>query len=162
VGLAAWWLGGLVAVTGIGLLAVGSVGDGISGGSPGALSPADLSAGTRTAAAPPTTASPLPRPTRTSAPATASPTTAPPVAVRSTSLSVTGGTVRFSCRGSTLSVDFATPRVGFAVELHDRTRSSVRVEFQSDTHESRVSAACSGGAPVVSAEERADHSGGGD
>ncbi|KQU67427.1 lipase chaperone [Phycicoccus sp. Root101] len=65
------------------------------------------------------------------------------------SISVTGGSVGVSCRGTTLTLRFATPRNGWSYEL-DRSSTEIEVQFRQNgsEQESEVHARCSGGAPV--------------
>ncbi|KQZ90108.1 hypothetical protein ASD62_13170 [Phycicoccus sp. Root563] len=88
--------------------------------------------------------SPTPRPTPK--PSASSPVR--PQAVDD-SVSVTGGSVGVSCRGTTLTLRFATPRNGWSYEL-SRSAAEIEVQFRrtGGEQESEVHARCSGGAPV--------------
>jgi hypothetical protein len=89
--------------------------------------------------APPTTAGP---PT-TTAPTTAPPPTAAPAEVRTYSL--VGGSVALRFSSSGVSVDYATPNPGFSVDIEPEHGNGVKVEFESEEHESRVDGWWDGG-----------------
>jgi hypothetical protein len=80
-----------------------------------------------------------PAPTRTAA--------APAPRVRS--FTVTGGTVGVSCRGSAISLVFATPRNGYTMDKGHRGPREVEVEFEGPDGKGRFKAECSGSSPVI-------------
>jgi len=89
--------------------------------------------------------------TSNSRPATApaaTPTPQPPPAPTSSTrtFSLVGGSASVTCRGSQVSLDWATPNSGFWVETGTSdSGTKVEVRFRSDSHESRLEAWCSGG-----------------
>jgi hypothetical protein len=84
-------------------------------------------------------------------------TTVPPVPTRTAaapaprvrSFTVTGGTVGVSCRGSAISLVFATPRNGYTMDKGHRGPREVEVEFEGPGGKGRFKAECSGGSPVI-------------
>jgi len=60
-----------------------------------------------------------------------------------------------SCQNNQITLDWATPNVGFWVELDRHDSDSVlEVRFRSDSHESRLETWCSGGRVQFSVEEK--------
>lgn len=74
---------------------------------------------------------------------------APPAAaptVMSRTFELVGGTVTFTCTGSTISLDSAVPASGFSVETETEDGGQqIKVRFESDTHRSEVEATCVAG-----------------
>lgn len=143
VALFALWAVAAAASVGVGFGAVHLVGKEVvdeiprplSGDTSAAPSPAG------TASEPPASASPSPRRT-TAAPA---PTSARPPAATVRSYTVAGGTVGVACRGNSVTLRFATPRNGYAMEIGHRGPHEVEVEFEGTGGKSRFKAYCSGG-----------------
>jgi hypothetical protein len=75
--------------------------------------------------------------------------TAAAPAPRVRSFTVTGGTVGVSCRGSAISLVFATPRNGYTMDKSHRAPHEVEVEFEGPDGKGRFKAECSGGSPVI-------------
>ena len=99
-------------------------------------------------------------PTSTSATTQAStPTTtsaaAPATASETRTYNVRGGTASLQFRPEGVTVVFANPAPGFTVDVEPEHGNGVKVEFESDSHESRVDGWWAGG-PVDRVEEDAD------
>jgi hypothetical protein len=150
---AAWALAAAVAA-GVAWAGIGVVGDQVTDERPAPLSAAEVAS--RLDEPAPETTEPGPgSTTATSAPSAGAPSTT--VGGETKTYDLTGGSVsvRFSPSGVTLL--WARPHDGFEVDTDANDR--VRVEFESDTHESRLEAWWQGG-PRQEVEE--DDRGGGD
>lgn len=106
----------------------------------------------------PVTTTPGPSPTTTVAPASppAAPATvapAPVPAAETRTYTLVGGTASLRFEPSGVTVVFANPAQGFDVEIEAEHGNGVRVEFESDTHESRLDGWWDGG-PQDRKEER--------
>lgn len=113
--------------------------------SPGASSTSTTAPTTTTTAtnSPPATVGTTSAPGPTTAPP---PPAAPPAATSETrTYSLVGGTasLRFSSAG--VEVVFANPAAGFTVEVEPENVNGVKVEFESDSHKSRVDGWWDGG-----------------
>jgi hypothetical protein len=189
VGLVIGWLLAGVGAVALATMAVGAVGDQLTGDRPAPLNAAEvrqeLDQAAATTTTPAATVAP-PATTSTTAgdgggssgrgPADTTvdggrqgptPTTSGPSssgagapAVSSQTFSLEGGTatLRFSAAGVTVVT--ATPKPGFRVDVEPEHGNGVRVEFESDTHRSRVSGWWDGG-PRYETREDADGGGGG-
>ena len=133
---------------------------------PAAATPVPTSTPLPAAATPVPTSTPLPAaatpvPTSTPLPAAATPVpTSTPLPAPTLSSSETrtvtavGGTVAFEFFATEAVVLWASPNAGFTVDVNQQG-DRVEVEFESSSHESRISA-WSDGAPAFSIEEKAD------
>lgn len=97
-----------------------------AGGAPSPTAPVPTNA--------PRTTGPTPSPTSTAPPSTA--TTTPPASTRTYNLVGGSAALRFSPSGVT--VEYATPKPGFQVEIEPEHGNGVKVEFRSSSHRSRV------------------------
>jgi hypothetical protein len=156
--VALWVLATVVAgaVTSWAVGAVGGDGDG-----PGVLSTADVAAELAAltpapAASPSVTPSSTPSvtPSGVATPApTAEPSTAPPAdpgpapAEVARTWDVTGGQVAAACRGTTISLLYATPADGWSVEVKHAGPDDLEVELRRGEDETTVRAACVAGTP---------------
>lgn len=159
------WVGAAIIAVVVAFQGVGVVGDQVTDERPAALAASDIedrlaAAATSTTGAPTSSAS-LPTTTTTGAPTSAvsttvaavapavsSPSTPPataapaatsiPSAAETRTYELVGGTavLRFSPAG--VEVVFATPNPGFSVEEEPEHGNGVKVEFESESHESRV------------------------
>jgi cytoskeletal protein RodZ len=105
-----------------------------------------------------TPASPTPTPAQASPPPvtpTPAPTPARPPANPSRTIAAQGGTVDVSCKGSQITLDWATPNAGFQVETewHD-SNTVLEVRFTSSSHESRIETWCSANQIQATVEEQ--------
>lgn len=92
---------------------------------------------------------------RSAAATTAPPaTTTPPPAGETRTYAMVGGTVSLRFEASGVTVAFANPAAGFEVEVEPDHGNGVKVEFDSETHRSRVTGWWEGG-PRDEVEERA-------
>ena len=89
------------------------------------------------------------------------PTATPPAPPRSQQVTSVGGTASISCGSGTPSLDWATPRPGFEVDVEDEAAepeegepAGMRVRFRGEDAESRLFASCEDGTPLVEVEER--------
>jgi hypothetical protein len=73
----------------------------------------------------------------TTAPPT-SPTTAPPAPVETRTYNLTGGSVALRFGANGVSVVWATPNAGFVVDVEPERANGVKVEFESESHRSRI------------------------
>lgn len=96
------------------------------------------------------TPTPTPDPSATPTTPTATPTTptTPPTEVPRT-WAVDGGTVGATCRGPSISHDYATPADGWGVEVKNRGPEATEVEFESERGETKVTAVCVAGVPEM-------------
>lgn len=173
--IVAVWLLGTVASVALAWTAVSAVGGEVTstpgggGGSASVAAPPTTgsSATTTTTPSAPTTVttavSSSPSTSAAPRPATATPTTPtttaspPPAERRSDVFDAVGGTVGASCTGAAASLDFATPRGGYAAEVHDAGPEKVDVRFEAeDRGESRLVIRCVDGAPIADVEEHTE------
>lgn len=103
------------------------------------------------------TQTPTPEPTASASPEPSATTSDPPVTppadqevVRT--WDVAGGQVAAGCRGSTISLLYATPLDGWAVEIKDTGPEQVEVELDRDESELTVRAVCTDGVPTMRTE----------
>lgn len=170
------WLVGTAVATGVGLLTIRLLGDGLTAntvqplstdavrdalaetaspsgrGTPpaSARTPGTTAAGTNT----PGTTTPDRPPATTRRPATTTPRSTQDV------LSSAGGTVVARCTGSTVSLISSSPEQGF--EVHDvqaGPASVAEVEFRSDSLRVEMTVTCAGGTPRATSDERSDSGG---
>ncbi|MGE0298597.1 hypothetical protein [Pseudonocardia sp.] len=136
IAVAAAWVLAAVVATSLGLLAVGAIGDGLSGPVARPLSPDEVTA--QLAAA------------RTAAPAVA-PGPAPPGTAAPQVVATAGGTVAARCVDGRPQVVAATPGQGFRVDDPGERRDEVT--FESEALDVEVRLACRDGAPVAQVRE---------
>ena len=107
-------------------------------------SPTATPTATPTASAPPSTTTPRGGGQPTAPPP---PPTSPPTSTNTRTLAAVGGTASFSCSGSQIGLNWATPNSGFQVDDVGSSNGGAQIEvrFRSSSHESRVQAWCSGG-----------------
>jgi len=173
------WLVGTAAATTMALAATNLVGNRVTD-APRSGSGSEVAAGSAstTSAAPSTTSTatsvevaPTTPPgtgtAPTSGPAATSPTTAPPPPTTPPPTTTTGtfqsegGTLGAACEGTAVRLVWASPKDGFAAEVHDSGPAELEVRFSSEEHESRVKVRCAAGAPMAEVEERDESSGSG-
>lgn len=167
----AWSAAAIVAI-GVASWGVALVGRSVTGDRPAPLAEveerlSEVAARSSTTASPPPTSAPsgtvrstLPGPATTGVPpgpAPAPPTTAagpgpsptavaPPAAAGETrTYTLVGGTASLRFSPSGVTVVFANPAQGFDVEIQPEHGNGVRVEFESESHESRLDAWWDGG-----------------
>lgn len=184
--LAGWVAVGVTAVT-LATVAVSMVGNQVTGDRPPALSVdevrAELAGGatasesitTRPSSgspdftpgetetsptAKPSTSTPTSSSTVTTAPGSNTSTPSAPPSIRSYTLEGGTATLRFAASGVT--VQEATPRPGYSVEVEATHDTGVRVEFRSDDHRSRVTGWWENGPRDEVDEDTAEHTGEGD
>lgn len=164
------WLVGTAVATGVGLLTIRLLGDGLTTNTVQPLSteavrdalaetasPSGRGTPSSSARAPGTTAS------GTNTPGTTTPDRPPATtAPRSTQdvLSSAGGTVVARCTGSTVSLISSSPAQGF--EVHDvkaGPASVAEVEFRSDSLRVEMTITCAGGTPKATNDERSESDG---
>lgn len=160
--LVAVWVIGTLASIALAWTAVAAVGGQVTDQSAGRLSAvevADAAAAEAAPTAPPTSGTGAAPPQATASrsessaavpPAAASdapPITVPPASppTSSRTFESAGGSVGVRCSGSSVSLDFATPRAGYATEVHDPGPAKVEVRFERDDGESRIIVRCSEG-----------------
>lgn len=102
----------------------------------------------------PVATTPGPSPTTTVAP-TPAPPPAPSPAPETRTYTLVGGTASLRFEPSGVTVVFANPAQGFDVEIEPEHGNGVRVEFESNGHESRLEGWWDGG-PRDRQEERAE------
>ena len=108
----------------------------------------------------PATPAPTAAPT-TSPPATAPPPSPPAPSSETRTFDLVGGTVVVQFHGNgTVGLVSSQPKPGFERELHDAGPEKIDVEFESETHKSRLVARWEAGSPRGDVQEEAD--GGGD
>lgn len=86
---------------------------------------------------------------------TAPPVTAAPAPAETRTYALVGGTASLRFEPTGVTVVFANPAAGFEVEVEPEHTNGVRVEFESETHRSRVTGWWDGG-PRDQVDERAD------
>jgi hypothetical protein len=176
--IVAVWLLGTVASVALAWTAVSAVGGEVTstpggGGGPASIAapsaagqpssstatsaPSSSTTTLTTAVVPSSTSTSAPRPA-TTAPATPTTTAAPPPAARRSAVfDAVGGTLGASCTGAAASLDFATPRGGYAAEVHDAGPEKVDVRFEAEEEgESRLVVRCVDGAPTADVEEHTE------
>jgi hypothetical protein len=118
---------------------------------PGATTP--LTSGSPTtepsATTPAVTPTPDPVTPATTEPAT---TDAPAVTDVAKTWDVAGGQVSALCRGSAISLTYATPQDGWAMEQKRAGPDEIEVEFRQGENETKVRASCVGGVPTETVE----------
>jgi len=142
---------GTVASVALAWTAVSAVGGQVTSPPAGSLTPSQVAAA---ATLPVTTTTAPPQPGGTDVPPPA-PTTPPeePSTTTTTAPSSSqtfesaGGSVGVVCSGATASLGFATPRAGYATEVHDTGPQRVEVRFEGDAGKSRVTVTCTAGRP---------------
>jgi cytoskeletal protein RodZ len=156
----AWLVAGVLAVA-LATAAVSRVGNEVTGSRPSPLSAGEVqqeltAASTTTTTSSTTTAPPVSPPTTggsttttLAAPATTA-SVAAPTETRTYALVGGTATLRFSPQGVTVVT--ATPNPGFSVDVEPEHGNGVKVEFESDAHESRVDGWWDGG-PVERVSE---------
>lgn len=139
------WLAAALAATGVGVAALGVLGDGIVGEAAPPMSPEQvrhaLARATNGASATPSGTSGTPRPTGTSREGASGPVV----------LASAGGTVVARClTDGTVLLDSWSPRQGYQVEDIERGPARhVKIQFESDDLEFKGRITCSGGRPVA-------------
>ena len=152
-----WFVGGALAVA-LAVAAVGRVGNEVTGSRPSPLSAEEVAqelAATTSTTAPSATTSPTTDTTPTTA---GSPTTAPSATVTTVApppttaaagetrtYSLVGGTATLRFEPTGVTVLAATPNPGFSVHAEPEHVNGVKVEFESEGHESQVSGWWDGG-----------------
>lgn len=149
-------------------LSIGQVEERLAAASATTTTIADVAPGMDTATAPPDPGSPTttaavpsvpstspvvaggtdPGPTRTTAPAAPTTTAAPPAPAptgETRTYALVGGTVSLRFEPNGVTVAFANPAAGFEVDVEAEHANGVRVEFESETHRSRVTGWWDGG-----------------
>lgn len=162
------WVGGLLAATSVGLLAVrlvaAQVGDpavaplsavAAATGAPGDVAPPTAAATATPTGVPPSSAAPGPTPS-SGPPA---PSTAPAVATTQT-FATSAGTLGVQCTGTTLRLLLATPAQGYALDERSVGGTEAEVRFEGAGARVRVRLSCATGAPRL-VEQRTDPDGGG-
>lgn len=155
--IVAWLLAGVLAVA-LATAAVSRVGNEVTGSRPSPLSAGEVQQELTAASTSTTTTSTAPAvsppattgsTTTTATPATTGPVDAP---AETRSYALVGGTatLRFSPQGVTVVT--ATPNPGFSVDVEPEHGNGVKVEFESEAHESRVDGWWDGG-PVERVSE---------
>ena len=166
VAFAVVWLVAAAVALGVAWRGVGIVGDQVTEDRPAALSAAEIRARAGTAgsistttstAAAPTTSVPAGSPGSTPATGGVTATTAPPASTPATTATTTtaatpapsppaetrtytlvGGSASLRFTSSGVTVLWANPNAGFEVEIEPENVNGVKVEFESETHRSRV------------------------
>jgi len=102
----------------------------------------------------PTTAPTVGSTSSTEAPSSTTTTTTAPESAQTLTFSLVGGSTAISFSSSEVKVLWATPNPGFEVSIEPEG-SGIKVEFESDGHESRINAWWSGG-PQTDIREKVD------
>jgi hypothetical protein len=157
--LGAVWVAAAAVAAGVAWAGIGVVGDQVTDDRPAPLSADEVAQAVASQSASSTTTAP------DGAPAT---TTAPPGDASATTRTyrMEGGVVTLRFTPAGVDVVGATPNEGFTVDTEPEHGNGVKVEFESDGHESRVDAWWDGG-PQVERRENGedvapDHGGGDD
>jgi hypothetical protein len=134
---------------GVAWAGIGVVGDQVTDDRPAPLSADEVAQAVASQSASSTTTAPDGAPTTT---------TAPPVDVSATTRTyrMEGGVVTLSFTPAGVDVVGATPNEGFTVDTEPEHGNGVKVEFESDGHESRVDAWWDGGPQVERRENGED------
>jgi hypothetical protein len=157
--LGAVWLAAAAAAAGVAWAGIGLVGDQVTDDRPAPLSADEVAQAVANQSATSTTTAPAGASTTT---------TAPPVDPSATTrtIQMEGGVVTLSFSPAGVDVVGATPNEGFTVDTEPEHGNGVKVEFESDGHESRVDAWWDAGPQVERRENGedvvADHGGGDD
>lgn len=155
------WVVAAIGALGLAFWGVGVVGDQVTGDRPSPLSASEVALrATSTTTAPPTSVGPAPPttavgPATSAAPATTVPdrpaatttTTAappPPASGETRTYNLTGGSASLRFTPSGVTVLWADPNAGFDVEVEPEG-TGVKVEFESESHKSRVDGWWDGG-----------------
>jgi hypothetical protein len=149
----AWLVAGALAVA-LASAAVSRVGNEVTGSRPSPLSAGEVQQELTAASTPSTAAPATSAPPQTSPPTTSGSTTTtavpattgagdPPAETRTYALVGGTATLRFTPQG--VAVVTATPNPGFSVDVEPENVNGVKVEFESDAHESRVDGWWDGG-----------------
>jgi hypothetical protein len=153
------WLGGLLAATSVGLLAVRLVATQV--GDP-AVAPLSAVAAASAAAVPSTTPPSAVQPSAAPTTAGPAPTTRPSAAAAAPRTFTTpAGTLGVQCAGPALRLLYATPAQGWALDERSVTGAEAEVRFEGSGTRVRVRISCATGAPQL-VEQRTDEHGGGD
>ncbi|MGH9084146.1 MAG: hypothetical protein ACRDYW_01720 [Acidimicrobiales bacterium] len=157
--IVAWLVAGVLAVA-LATAAVSRVGNEVTGSRPSPLSAGEVqqeltAASTTTSSTTVTTGPTVSPPTTSDSTATSAvpPTTVPvdaPAETRTYALVGGTATLRFTPQGVTVVT--ATPNPGYSVDVEAENVNGVKVEFESDAHESRVDGWWDGG-PVERVRE---------
>ncbi len=163
------WVGGLLAATSVGVLAVRLVATQVGDPAVAPLSAVAAASGAATAgtvsppapgAARPTPAAPLSQ-APTAVPPSSRPTTAPVAPAPTTrTFTTAAGTLGVQCTGSALRLVYATPAQGWALDERSVGGTEAEVRFQGAGSRVRVRLSCASGAPRL-VEQRTDPDGGG-
>jgi hypothetical protein len=154
--LGAVWVAAAAVAAGVAWAGIGVVGEPVTDDRPAPLSADEVAQAVASQSASSTTTAP------DGAPAT---TTAPPVDASATTRTyrMEGGVVTLRFTPDGVDVVGATPNEGFTVDTEPEHGNGVKVEFESDGHESRVDAWWDGGPQVERRENGedvvADHGG---
>jgi hypothetical protein len=157
--LGAVWVAAAAVAAGVAWAGIGVVGDQVTDDRPAPLSADEVAQAVASQSASSTTTAPDGAPTTT---------TAPPVDASATTRTyrMEGGVVTLRFTPAGVDVVGATPNEGFTVDTEPEHGNGVKVEFESDGHESRVDAWWDGGPQVERRENGedvvADHGGGDD
>jgi hypothetical protein len=157
--LGAVWVAAAAVAAGVAWAGIGVVGDQVTDDRPAPLSADEVAQAVASQSASSTTTAPDGAPTTT---------TAPPVDASATTRTyrMDGGVVTLSFTPAGVDVVGATPNEGFTVDTEPEHGNGVKVEFESDGHDSRVDAWWDGGPQVERRENGedvvADHGGGDD
>ena len=147
--LSAVWLVAAAAAAGVAWAGIGVVGDQVTDDRPAPLSADEVAQAVANQSATSTTTAPGGASTTT---------TAPPVDPSATTrtIQMEGGVVTLSFSPGGVDVVGATPNEGFTVDTEPEHGNGVKVEFESDGHESRVDAWWDGGPQVERRENGED------
>jgi hypothetical protein len=147
--LGAVWLAAATAAAGVAWAGIGVVGDQVTDDRPAPLSADEVAQAVAKQSATSTTTAPGGGPTTTAA---------PPVDPSATTRTIRmdGGVVTLSFSPAGADVVGATPNDGFTVDTEPEHGNGVKVEFESDGHESRVDAWWDGGPQVERRENGED------
>jgi hypothetical protein len=147
--LGAVWVAAAAVAAGVAWAGIGVVGDQVTDDRPAPLSADEVAQAVASQSASSTTTAPDGAPTTT---------TAPPVDVSATTRTyrMEGGVVTLSFTPAGVDVVGATPNEGFTVDTEPEHGNGVKVEFESDGHESRVDAWWDGGPQVERRENGED------
>jgi hypothetical protein len=157
--LGAVWVAAAAVAAGVAWAGIGVVGDQVTDDRPAPLSADEVAQAVASQSASSTTTAPDGAPTTT---------TAPPVDASATTRTyrMEGGVVTLRFTPAGVDVVGATPNEGFTVDTEPEHGNGMKVEFESDGHESRVDAWWDGGPKVERRENGedvvADHGGGDD
>jgi hypothetical protein len=164
------WVGGLLAATSVGLLAVRLVATQVGDPAVAPLSAVAAATGAATPGTVPTLTATTAPPSSPAAPLSQAPTVAPPTARPSTApaapapatrtFTTAAGTVGVQCTGTALRLVYATPAQGWTLDERSVGGSEAEVRFRGAGSRLRVRLSCASGAPTL-VEQRTDPDGGG-